>query len=66
MEPTYYVSPDGVEQLVSTQTEAFRLKHRGWKPKAQEHTPEPAPEATEAPVVLKPRSKKPKQPKPAA
>ncbi len=28
-----YVSPDGVEQTVYTESEKFRLKYRGWKPK---------------------------------
>lgn len=65
MEPTYYISPQGNRQLVSTPTEAVRLKYRGWSPEA---TPEPASEPESAPVVELPKAskKKPKAPKPAA
>lgn len=65
MEPTYYISPQGNRQLVSTPTEAVRLKYRGWSPEAK---PEPAPEPVPASVVALPKTskKKPKAPKPAA
>lgn len=62
MEPTYYVSPTGVEQLVSTQIEANRLKYRGWRPKEEVQRETAEPEVS--PANRKPKLPKAKRPAP--
>lgn len=59
MEPTYYVSPNGDRQIVSTLKTAYRLKNRGWHPEAELSQPDKPVDEEQAPEPA-PHSKKPR------